>query len=389
MAASIAGLLVLISLALLEAWVHRRRLRRIPVRIHVNGTRGKSTTTRLIAAGLRAGGYRVIAKTTGTLPRIILEDGSEIPVRRQGRATIREQIRTIALAARRGADAVVLECMAIHPELQRVSEGSVIRSTIGVITNVRLDHTDVMGESREAVACCMALTIPRNGLLVLGEREQASLFAQAAADRGSRLLLPQEPTELDGVLEGPPLAFPENTAMALAVCEAVGVDGDRALRGMREAAPDADALSVRGVRLGEKTIAFVNAFSLNDIDSLESVWGRLERSGRLPRPWTVILNCRADRPMRSRAFGQILGGTLLTDRLVLVGEGTRHAYRAAARGGLDPRRILRRESRPASAILTELADQIEDGAVVIGAGNYHGMGAALADHLARSVVHVH
>ena len=45
----------------LVAWRHRRALRQIPIRIHVAGTRGKSTTTRLIAAGLRAGGRRVVA----------------------------------------------------------------------------------------------------------------------------------------------------------------------------------------------------------------------------------------------------------------------------------------------------------------------------------------
>src|SRR5215471_19083625 len=44
-------------------WRHRQNLRAIAVRIHVAGTRGKSTTTRLIAAGLRAGGLRVVAKT--------------------------------------------------------------------------------------------------------------------------------------------------------------------------------------------------------------------------------------------------------------------------------------------------------------------------------------
>jgi hypothetical protein len=144
--------LLLLGLALLEARLHERRLRQIPIRIHVNGTRGKSTTTRLIAAGLRAGGHRVIAKTTGTLPQIILEDGSEIPVRRRGRATIREQMTTIALAARRRADVVVLECMAIHPELQWVSERRMVRATVGVMTNVRLDHMEVMGQTREAVA---------------------------------------------------------------------------------------------------------------------------------------------------------------------------------------------------------------------------------------------
>src|SRR5436305_1937052 len=44
------------------AWRHRRQLRRIPIRIHVAGTRGKSTTTRLIAAGPQAGRLIVAAE---------------------------------------------------------------------------------------------------------------------------------------------------------------------------------------------------------------------------------------------------------------------------------------------------------------------------------------
>ena len=71
------GLLALLTLCLvlagvLEASVHGRRLSRIPIRIHVNGTRGKSSVTRLIAAGLSASGLRTYAKTTGTRPRLIL-----------------------------------------------------------------------------------------------------------------------------------------------------------------------------------------------------------------------------------------------------------------------------------------------------------------------------
>ena len=63
--AIVAGLWLLLVLAGgLEALKHRLLVNRIPVRVHVNGTRGKTSVTRLIAAGLRAGGKRVCAKTT-------------------------------------------------------------------------------------------------------------------------------------------------------------------------------------------------------------------------------------------------------------------------------------------------------------------------------------
>ena len=63
------GAALLSAMGAIESLVHRRCLSKIPYRIHVNGTRGKSSVTRLIAAGLREGGIRTCAKTTGTLPR--------------------------------------------------------------------------------------------------------------------------------------------------------------------------------------------------------------------------------------------------------------------------------------------------------------------------------
>ena len=68
--------LVLLALGIVENSRHQRNLKKIPIRIHVNGTRGKSTTTRLIAGILRQAGYRVVAKQRYCSP-IIFEDGSE------------------------------------------------------------------------------------------------------------------------------------------------------------------------------------------------------------------------------------------------------------------------------------------------------------------------
>ena len=56
--------------------------------VHVNGTRGKSSVSRLIEAGLRAGGLRVFCKTTGTDPMTIDVSGREEPIRRRGRDAV-------------------------------------------------------------------------------------------------------------------------------------------------------------------------------------------------------------------------------------------------------------------------------------------------------------
>ena len=90
---------VLIVLGLLEFVFHRRRLSRIPIRVHVNGTRGKTSVTRLIAAGIREAGIRCVAKTTGTVPRFILPNGREVPVYRPGGANVIEQKQAVSMAA--------------------------------------------------------------------------------------------------------------------------------------------------------------------------------------------------------------------------------------------------------------------------------------------------
>ena len=92
----------------LEYRFHLRNLQAVPIRVHVNGTRGKSSVTRLIAAGLRAGGIRTSAKTTGSAARYIHPDGSEDVVSRPGPPNIREQIGVVYQAAREGSQALVI-----------------------------------------------------------------------------------------------------------------------------------------------------------------------------------------------------------------------------------------------------------------------------------------
>ncbi|RTZ96436.1 MAG: hypothetical protein DSY36_00860 [Candidatus Neomarinimicrobiota bacterium] len=143
--------LILLIVGYVEASNHRRIIAAIPLRIHVNGTRGKSSVTRLIAAGLRAGGLRTFAKTTGTAPRIIDAEGKDRIIHRLRSASIGEQIRLMRFFAKEKPDAVVMECMAVQPEYQWISEQKMIKSHIGVITNARPDHLEEMGPTLDDV----------------------------------------------------------------------------------------------------------------------------------------------------------------------------------------------------------------------------------------------
>ena len=175
------GTAVMTALGRVESRIHRYCLGQIPLRIYVNGTRGKSSVTRLIAAGLRAGGIRTSAKTTGDLPRVILPDGCEYPVFRPCRATVIEQLRAVRAAAAQCAQALVVEGMSLPSRLQSLCELQLVRSTHGVVTNVQSDRPEGAGPTPADVARALAGAVPHGGELFTTEQHHLAELHQTAA----------------------------------------------------------------------------------------------------------------------------------------------------------------------------------------------------------------
>jgi len=164
---------------------------------------------------LRRAGIRTFAKTTGDHPEIILPDGRPTRIRRRGSARIQEQVAFIAAAARENAGAVVVECMALEPHLQDVSERAMVRSTIGVITNVRPDHFEVMGRSLDQVAQALRGTIPAGAVLVTESGPYQSLLQERCEAAGTRICVPA--TDDAGSGETPHLSVLGNCPQAHAL----------------------------------------------------------------------------------------------------------------------------------------------------------------------------
>src|SRR5690349_12457469 len=123
------SLAVLLVLGVVEQRRHDRNLDRIPVRVLVNGIRGKSSITRLVASGVRGGGLPVVAQTTATAARYIHPDASEAPVSRKfGIANVVEQIGIVRRAASERPDVLVMECMAVQPALEEINQEKLIKS---------------------------------------------------------------------------------------------------------------------------------------------------------------------------------------------------------------------------------------------------------------------
>ncbi len=178
--------------------------------IHVGGTSGKGSTSTMIAAALDAGGLRTALHT-----KPHLHDATErariggVPIGRErfaavldgmmpamectvaaglGRPTYYETLLALALTyfAQERVDVAVVEVGLGG----RLDGTNVLRPEVAAITSVGYDHTDVLGDTLEAIAREKAgIAKPGVPLVVAGVApEAAAVIETCAAETGSRLV---------------------------------------------------------------------------------------------------------------------------------------------------------------------------------------------------------
>ena len=161
--------------------------------IHIVGTNGKSTTARLVEALLGDAG---LAVGTYLSPHVLRWEerirvrGEEADFERAV-ARIREaadelgatQFEALTAAAFREFAASEVDVAVVEAGLGgRLDATNVLPSALVVLTNVGLDHTDVLGETREAIATEKLAVLTPGAVAVLGEPEWADLARAQGAD---------------------------------------------------------------------------------------------------------------------------------------------------------------------------------------------------------------
>ncbi|WP_395307190.1 poly-gamma-glutamate synthase PgsB [Mycobacterium sp. AMU20-3851] len=378
----LAGSVAMLVAGLLEQRRHYQSLHSIPHRVVINGIRGKSSITRLCAGALRGGGVTTVAKTTGTAARFIGPDGVDEPIYRKfGLANVIEQVAIVRRAAAYEPDALVIECMAVLPDLQEINERKLIHSTICVICNVREDHLAEMGPTLPDIARSLSRSMPRGGVCITAEKEQIAVLREEARRRNCELIQ-VDPDEIDDetVAMFPFITFKENIAIALAVAGMCGIERESALRGMITSPPDPGTVAVDDYQVDDRRLSFANLFAANDPSSTLMNIEQLAERGLIDRPLNIVINCRPDRVERNGQMGE-LTGVLKPDKIILIGEPTRSARTAVPSELSD--KIQDFGSRPNYDELIESVVTEGGSGSVITIGNIHGQGEVLLEHVRK------
>ncbi len=354
---------ILIIGLIAEKIIHNQRIKSIPLRISVSGTRGKTTVVRLLAGILRESGRVVISKTTGTEARYILPDGTEEDVRRRGLASILEQKKLIKKAVRLKANCLVTEIMSIRPENHRVESNKLIKPHYTVITNLRPDHLDVAGSEN-------MWDIYRNdvfpGSCLLMPESETNGPDKNFISRNKLRLLNFKSTSLSS----------QNQVIATKLAEELGIPHSLIDKGIKNFRMDRGGLAAFEFEHREGRIIFVNAFSANDPYSSSLIMKETIRKLNLHQcPVAGLLSFQMDRGERSRQWLDYLhnGGKDNFDMLFFCGTHGRTVKRSLREG-----EILK--SSDSQGITNEIIQNSPGICIVFGLVNIGGMGLQLAEY---------
>ncbi len=188
--------------------------------IHVTGTKGKSSTAALLEASLRKAGFRVGRYSSPHVDHIgerMTLDGEPVDERAMAEVLSRalDVFRTARRAGTAGQDATWFDLMTIAAfdlfrergvEWAIVEAGlggrldstNIVDSDIAIITNVELEHTDVLGDTRTKIAFEKAGIIKPGSVAVtpLTEMDDAgAVIAVKARTMGATLAVPAIPRD--------------------------------------------------------------------------------------------------------------------------------------------------------------------------------------------------
>jgi poly-gamma-glutamate synthase PgsB/CapB len=357
-----------------ERVVLNRLRRSIPTVIAVTGTRGKSSVVRMLASVLRESGRRVLAKTTGSQAQLVFPNGSIQDIPRRGIVSILEQKKVLNSGAELHVDCIVVEIMSIRPENHLVESQQILKPDIVVVTNVRRDHVEAMGETEPEIARVLCNDFPPGCSVYVPEEYTPLLVSSQPRNETIKMKPVRNENTQEGAME-----FAENLNLVVAVSKDLGIVDEVVVRGIQHARHDIGKLRIWRYETGGKSVYLVNAFAANDPDSTMIIYRKVAQAlSAAPSSFTGLLNLRHDRPDRTLQWIEALKGNTaaLFKDINTIGGHSRVVHRRVKTVALLPHMT-------ADKLTSMLIDKMQEGGILFGFGNIDGMGQILVDHWQR------
>ncbi len=375
----ITGLFILlIACLVIENFVHSRRLKRIPMRITVSGTRGKTSIVRTLASVFRCHGIRVLAKTTGSEATYILPDGKEEAIKRRGKTTILEQKKLIRKAVKLNAQCVLTEIMSIHPECHTIETHKIIKPEFTILSNIRADHIHLAGKTKEELSTYFLNDIYRGSQVLIHENEINEYMVSGVTKIQANLFTVNKDAvqELKISASASKRHLSENLDLVYTASKQFGIDNESITTGIENARLDIGSLEIFRFEEGEKEVFFVNSFAANEPEStMKLVNKTLLIMGKDHTVKAGLLALRSDRGERSRQWLDYL--LECEDHcfhpLFLTGAHSRILHR-----NIEGSEIIR--GRDPGCITRAILSACDTGTLVFGMGNFHGVGKRMVEY---------
>ncbi|KOR29930.1 hypothetical protein TI03_00995, partial [Achromatium sp. WMS1] len=240
------------------------------------------------------------------------------------------------------------------------------------------DHLDVMGPEEEDVMLALLGTTPVKSKLFTAEQSYHEHFIYACEDRKTEFI-PLGVAEIDEVPDDVMSKFnyrehKENVALALKVAMSLGLDYNKSITGMLQMTPDKGVMSRSVINVYSKKLIFINGFAANDPESTEMIWNMsiANESDNIQK--IMIINCRFDRPDRTRQFAEEVPKWKPANAYLLIGTGTYIFMKIAVKNGISLNKIVNAEGMDLNDIKEEILSLAKKETLLVGVGNIADIG---------------
>lgn len=364
-----------------ESLVIKKSIYSIGFRVHVNGTRGKSSIVKYIYAGLKDTNLKVMAKVTGETPTLLLPDGSSETIKRRGSARVQEQFKIIYKAKRKKADALILECMSIDPMFQKL-ESKFYKPSIYIISNIRDDHREKMGSTLDDQINSICSAIPTNSKIIACESNYMHIIEKTSKLHKSDFIKAVKLSDEERKLI-PQTAHETNVEIALTVCLEADITREKAFNSILQEINKVES-PIYTISDAAHKQYFLNAFSVNDIQSVQDYlkhWSdKLDISNKI----SIVLNTRADRPLRTDLFTDWINSYQENiDTVILTGDHKIRANRILTKStnNIKIKQIKNNSRNQIKDCIIEFAG---NASLIVGLGNMSGQGFKIINEFSKT-----